>query len=101
VNSYLKEGQASTTTVTRYELAKYAGGKMTPERQMSELLVQHSFSEEAADRASEIFNALKARGKMIKELDILIAAIALSKNEILITGDKEFKEIGNERIIVI
>ena len=56
---------------------------------------------EAAKQAAEIFNRLKEKGKLINENDMLIAAIAMANKETLITGDKDFGEIGDDGIIVI
>ena len=51
------------------------------------------FSSEACEEASLIFCELKKSGKMISELDILIAAIAKTNGEAILTLDQHFKSI--------
>ena len=85
-----------------YELYKH---KSELKRETAILMLDdmevYDFDREAAKEASAIFNSLRAKGKLINENDILIAAIALSRNEVLITSDKDFKEIDSSKIIVV
>jgi len=46
------------------------------------------------DRASQIYADLKQRGELIKDADILIAAMALTTNLILVSDDTDFQRIG-------
>jgi predicted nucleic acid-binding protein len=56
-------------------------------------------SPEACEEASNIFCELKKSGKMISEFDILIAAIAKTKGESILTRDKHFKSIKGIELI--
>jgi len=44
---------------------------------------------------------LAQKGRMINELDLIIAGIALANNETLITKDRDFLNFESEKIIVI
>ena len=46
------------------------------------------------DRASEIYADLSRSGTLIEDADILIAAIALTKNLTLVSDDSHFSRIG-------
>jgi tRNA(fMet)-specific endonuclease VapC len=56
-------------------------------------LVIIDLSLEACAEASEIYLELKEEGCLIGEFDILIAAIARSNHETLLTRDKHFKGV--------
>jgi tRNA(fMet)-specific endonuclease VapC len=56
-------------------------------------------SREVFDRASEIYVDLKQRGELIKDADILIAAMALTENLTLVSDDSDF--LGIEGIILL
>ena len=102
IKEYSLSEEVCSTTITEYELRKYHGiMNEVPELSILESITLYPFDRAAARRASEIFEALKEKGKMINENDILIAAIALAKNEILLTGDRDFNNIASGRIIII
>lgn len=102
VDRYLQNAQATTTSITEYELYKH---KNELKRETAILMLDdmeiYNFDREAAKEASTIFNTLRDKGRLINENDILIAAIALSRNEVLITSDKDFNEIGSNKIVVV
>jgi predicted nucleic acid-binding protein len=56
-------------------------------------------SPEAYEEASNIFCELKKSGKMISEFDILIAAIAKTNDESILTWDQHFKSIKGINLI--
>lgn len=102
IKEYSLNEEVCSTTITEYELRKYHSiMNEVPELSVLENITLYPFDRVAARRASEIFEALKEKGKMINENDILIAAIALAKNEILLTGDRDFNNIASGRIIII
>ena len=102
VDRYLKTGPATTTVITEYELYKH---KNELKRETALMMISdmgiYNFDSSAAKEASTIFTTLRAKGKLINENDILIAAIAVSRNEVLITSDKDFAEIKNSNIMVV
>jgi predicted nucleic acid-binding protein len=59
-----------------------------------ERFIIYPFSVKEADLASEIYLKLSSAGKMKSEIDILIAFIAKSNNEVLVTFDKNFFDIS-------
>jgi tRNA(fMet)-specific endonuclease VapC len=52
-----------------------------------------SYSGDCAMLSSKISKDLSKEGKMINQLDILIASIAINKNLTLISLDKDFKKV--------
>ena len=89
----------AVTTITVYELLK---GAQLSSRQKENLLdvtevissVQIlNLSNEACLEAAKIYCTLKEEGKLIGEFDILIAAIAKTNGEALLTRDQHFKSI--------
>lgn len=102
VEAYMEKSQAGTTAITEYELCKHKNElKRETAILMLDAMEVYGFDREAAKEASIIFNSLKAKGKPINENDILIAGIAISRNEVLITSDRDFNEIGSSKIIVV
>ena len=101
VNSYALKEEISSTAITEYELWKYYDQRKIKQISILESIKMYSFDRPAAKKAAEIFNLLKEKGKLINENDMLIAAMALANRETLITSDKDFNEIGDDRILVI
>ncbi|MDA4112910.1 MAG: type II toxin-antitoxin system VapC family toxin [Thaumarchaeota archaeon] len=88
----------STSMITAYELLKGAATSMR-ERIHSDvtgLLSQLgvlTLTLEACSEAAQILQALRKDGKTIGEFDVLIAAIAISNREDLLTRDGHFGRI--------
>jgi predicted nucleic acid-binding protein len=102
VNFYIGKERAATTVINSYELAR--GGATDEERRAIELLrdlVIYGIGEAEFGEAKEVYRSLRSAGTMIGELDILIAAIAISNDEILITKDKDFKRIKKCRVRIV
>ncbi len=59
------------------------------------------FDIESARQSSSIYLDLKAKGKMINELDILIAGICQSNNATLYTLNKDFEKISTLKKVII
>lgn len=102
VTSYAKKEGLSTTVITEYEILKYNNATI---RDLCEKFIDaikiHEFDRAAAREASGVFRVLRATGKMINENDILIAGLVASKNETLITRDKDFTKVEGGRVIFI
>ena len=87
------------TVITAYELLKGAHLSSKPQENLEDVKKTISnmqvldFSIEACEEASSIFCELKKSGKMISEFDILIAAIAKTNGEAILSGDQHFKSI--------
>jgi len=87
------------TTITVYELLK---GAQLSSRQKENLLevteaissVQIlDLSNDACLEAARIYCTLKEEGKLIGEFDILIAAIAKTNGQAILTRDQHFKSV--------
>ena len=95
----------STTIITAYELLKGASISSKPEENLAK--VQDSISSLrvlelsliACGEAARIYKQLKEKGKLIGEFDVLIAAIAFSYDEQLVTRDEHFKSIRGTQIV--
>jgi predicted nucleic acid-binding protein len=91
--------QVLITIVTAYELLKGARVSSKPRENLEDVkkaisnMIVLDLSLEACEEASAIFCELKKSGKMISEFDILIAAIAKTKGEAILTRDQHFKAI--------
>ena len=59
-----------------------------------ERFIIYPFSVKEADLASKIYLKLSSAGKMKSEIDILIASIAKSNDEVLVTFDKDLYDIS-------
>jgi len=89
----------STTTINSFELFKGALKSNNPEsiHPLNQLLSNtfiHNFDLESSKKAAEIFESLKVKGELLDLADIMIAAIAITNKETLITRNiKHFKRI--------
>ena len=95
------------TVITAYELLKGARLSSKPQENLEDVKKAISnmqvldFSIEACEEASSIFCELKKSGKMISEFDILIAAIAKTNGEAILSQDQHFNSIKGIDLIHI
>lgn len=100
-----RNDRIATTIITIYELLK--GASLSAKRQRNLQLVRETISSfqvldlspEACEEASNIFCELQKSGKLISEFDILIAAIARTNSESILTRDKHFRCIAGLDLI--
>jgi predicted nucleic acid-binding protein len=59
------------------------------------------FGNDALDETVKVYKNLKGKGKLINELDVMIAGIAAANNETLVTKDKDFSNLESNKIIVL
>ena len=93
------------TAITVYELLK--GAYLSSRRQENLLEIKKAISNiqitdlspEACTEAARIYCELKDSGRLIGEVDILIAAIAKTNGEALFTYDQHFKAIQGLQLI--
>jgi len=95
-----------TNMITAYELLKGAAVSSRPEEnliQVRELLSNLpllTLTYGSCEVASSIHREMRDRGHVIGEFDVLIAAMAISNDETLISRDKHFRLVENLRIQV-
>ncbi|MBX8644886.1 MAG: type II toxin-antitoxin system VapC family toxin [Thermoplasmata archaeon] len=97
IDTYSEGGKLSITVVNQYELLR----GLIPEdeqgnerlREFLSSLIIHTLGEKEINCSAEIYQKLKERGKHVNELDIIIAGIAISNSERLLTSDKDFRSI--------
>ena len=99
VDSYAEKGGVAITAINRYELLQRVNNTQPVLSLISEVNI-YDFDERASDRAAEMWHTLKARGKVVDDLDLLIASIAASNGETLVTMDKSFRHIDGDIVII-
>lgn len=97
-----KAGQIGISSVSLYELfygaykSQFTDKNHAAVQKFIEPLELLEFDEKAADYAGKIRAELESKGRMIGQLDLLIAAQALSRNLIVVTNNtKEFRRVKN------
>jgi predicted nucleic acid-binding protein len=102
VEEILKNKEVKTTAITEYELLRYKTKirKQAAERFLSGAVV-YPFDRAAANEAAILYEQLRDSGSMINENDILIAGIALSNHDVLLTRDQKLASIGKENIKMV
>ena len=100
INELLDQNDRITITIiTAYELLK--GAYLSSRQQENLIDVTEAISNlqvldlspGACEEAADIYCELKESGKLIGEFDILIAAIAKTNGEAILTHDQHFKSI--------
>jgi len=95
----------STTIITVYELLKGAYLSSKPQENLTKIrdsistlqVLELSFN--ACEEASKIHRDLRKTGSMVGEFDILIAAIANTNEETIVTRDEHFELIRGTKLI--
>ena len=94
IESYKGKESAAITILNKYELLR---GRKFSEQHIIDKLIDnlnlYGPGNGEVEASAEIYRALKTKGKLIDEFDILIAGITVANNEKLVTNDKGFKEI--------
>lgn len=101
IRSFDREA-ASISVLNKYELLK--GRKFIDSSIINEFtssMKVYQLTDAAADISSKIYVRLSEAGKMIDELDILIASIAIANDETLVTFDRHFKAITEGKMVVL
>ncbi len=102
IDSYLGKERIATTIVTKYEMLR--GTKTQDAGFVLELFKKFfifDFDEDAMNETVKAYQKLSAKGRMINELDVIIAGIAAANNETLLTKDKDFLKLESNKIIVL
>jgi tRNA(fMet)-specific endonuclease VapC len=102
IKELAEKEEVKTTTITEYELLKHKRElkKHLAEDFLSTVTVC-PFDRDAARKAASLFEKLSKAGKMINENDLLIAGISLANDEVLLTRDQKFGNIGDANIKVV
>ncbi len=102
IESYSNKERIATTIISKYEMLRGATPKDAAF--VSELLdrfVLYDFQDRAVCEVVKFYKALSEKGKMVSELDLIIAGIASANSETLITKDKDFLKFESKRIVVL
>ena len=101
IEAYSEKEKLAITIINKYEVLR--GFMEKDESMVSGLLRQfviYELTDSAITEAIKAYNKLAEKGKMIGELDMLIAGIVAANNETLVTRDKDFLNLENPKITV-
>ena len=102
IEACAEKEQIAITVINKYEILRGAAEKDTElvSGLLSQLLI-YDFEDSVVNEAIKAHKKLVEKGKMVNELDVLIAGIATANNETLITKDKDFLNFQSSKIIVL
>ncbi len=83
-------GMESISMISIYEIAKHYSG-------IYEVLMKKrtiGFQKKEAVEAARVFKQLKKQGKLIPEMDMMIAGTAISNGMVLVTRDEHYKRVA-------
>ena len=100
-----KDDRVATTIISAYEILKGADISSRPERNLTK--VQNLLSNievldltmQACQEASVVYREMERAGCLIGEFDVLIAAIAKTNGEAVLSRDKHFKSVKGLKLI--
>jgi tRNA(fMet)-specific endonuclease VapC len=102
IESYAEKERIAITVISKYEILR---GTIEKDISLvSELLSQFvifDLEDSGIREAVKSYKRLAEKGKLVNDLDVLIAGIASANNETLITKDKDFLSFENVKIIVL
>ena len=101
IESYAEKERIAITVISKYEILK--GTTEKDADLVSGLLNQfviYDFEDSVVVEAVKAHKKLVEKGRMVNELDVLIAGIAATNNETLITKDNDFLNFESAKIIV-
>jgi tRNA(fMet)-specific endonuclease VapC len=99
-----KNGEVTTTIITVYELLKGAYSSSKPKENLTKVqnvisnLQVLNLSFQACEEASKIYQDLRQAGRLIGEFDVLIAAIARTYDETIMTRDGHYSFIRGIKV---
>jgi predicted nucleic acid-binding protein len=102
IESYAEKERIATTVISKYEILR--GTTEKDAGLVSGLLNQfviYDFEDTVVKEAVKAHKRLAEKGKMVNELDVLIAGIVAANNETLITKDKDFLNFESAKIMVL
>jgi predicted nucleic acid-binding protein len=102
IASYAGKERIATTAINKYEVLRGVTEKdASLVSQWLDQFVIYDLDDSALKEAVTIYKELASRGKMVSELDVLIAGISAANHETLVTKDRDFSSIQSPKIIVL
>lgn len=102
IDYYSEKEQVAITVISKYEILR--GANETNKNLVTGLLARfviYDLEDSSIMEAVKNYRKVKAKGKLVSELDVLLAGIAATNNETLVTRDKDFLNFESERIKVV
>jgi predicted nucleic acid-binding protein len=102
IASNAEKERIAITIISKYEILRGTDQKdLNLVTEWLNQFVVYNVDDNALEEIVKAYKKLADKGKLINELDILIAGIASANNEILITTDKDFLNLESPRITVL
>ena len=102
IASNAEKERIAITIISKYEILRGTDPKdFNLVTEWLDQFVVYNVDDNALEEIVKAYKKLADKGKLINELDILIAGIASANNEILITTDKDFLNLESPRIAVL
>jgi len=102
IASNAEKERIAITIISKYEILRGTDPKdFNLVTEWLDQFVVYDMDDNALEEIVKAYKKLADKGKLINELDILIAGIASANNEILITTDKDFLNLQSPRITVL
>ena len=102
IASNAEKERIAITIISKYEILRGTDPKdFNLVTEWLDQFVVYDMDDNALEEIVKAYKKLADKGKLINELDILIAGIASANNEILITTDKDFLNLESPRITVL
>lgn len=102
IASNAEKERIAITIISKYEILRGTDQKdFNLVTEWLDQFVVYDMDDNALEEIVKAYKKLADKGKLINELDILIAGIASANNEILITTDKDFLNLESLRITVL
>ncbi len=102
LESTAEKERVAITIISKYEILRG-----TDEKDLNlisgwlDQFIVYDLDDHAIAEVVKAYKKLADKGKLINELDVLIAGIAAASNETLITRDKDFLKFESAKIIVL
>ena len=102
IESYAGKERIATTTINKYEVLRGVTEKdASLVSQWLDQFIIYDLEDSSLRISVTIYKELGSTGKMVSELDVLIAGISAANHETLVTRDRDFLNIKSPKIIVL
>ena len=103
INKYSNGNTPAISSVTCYELVK--GLKGVNERELLDLLFDrvkiYSLDLQSAKIAGSMQIDAMGRGRQLSDGDALMIGIAIANDEVLVTHDSDFADLGRDKVVIV
>jgi len=102
IEYYSEKERIAITVISKYEVLRgVKENNISLATGLIARFIVYDLEDSSVTEAVRIYRKVRAKGKSVSELDVLIAGIAATKDETLITRDKDFLNFESEKIEVV